>query len=140
MVSDQHWPDEVEATSNSAWCDRPSFSASTNASATPIIEIPRIMLLQILAACPAPASPQCTLLRPIRARTGSARAKASALPPAMKVRVAAVAPPTPPETGASRPARPRAAALSWAARALATSMVEQSISRAPGAAAGRISS
>src|SRR6202023_1377355 len=54
-VSDQHCPDEVEATSNSAWCDRPSFSASAKASLTAIMEIPKIMLLQIFAACPAPA-------------------------------------------------------------------------------------
>src|SRR4051794_37060824 len=58
VVSDQHCPDEVEATSNSAWCDSPSFSARVKASQTPIIEMPRIMLLQIFAACPAPASPQ----------------------------------------------------------------------------------
>ena len=51
-------PDEVDATSYSAWCESPSFSASTKASPTPIIEMPRIMLLQIFAAWPAPASPQ----------------------------------------------------------------------------------
>ena len=64
------------------------------------------MLLQILAACPAPASPQWTTRLPIWARIGSARANALAAPPAMKVRVAAFAPPTPPETGASSDASP----------------------------------
>ena len=63
--------------------------------------MPRIMLLQILAACPAPASPQWTTRLPIASRIGLALAKASWLPPAMKVSVAAFAPPTPPDTGAS---------------------------------------
>src|SRR6202048_3251232 len=101
VVSDQHWPDEVEATSNSAWCESPSFSASVNASHTAIMEMPRIMLLQIFAACPAPASPQCTTFLPIASRIGFAAAKASAAPPAMKVNGAALAPPVPPDTGAS---------------------------------------
>ena len=59
------------------------------------------MLLQIFAACPCPGPPTWTMLRPIAARTGSARAKPAAEPPAMKVRVPASAPVTPPDTGAS---------------------------------------
>ena len=55
----------------------------------------------------------------------------------MKVRVPAVAPPTPPETGASRVSMPAAAPASWARLALSTSMVEQSIASAPLRAAGR---
>src|SRR6202008_3135003 len=98
---DQHWPEEVEATSKSAWCDRPSFSASAKASPTPIMEMPRIMLLQILAACPAPAPPQCTIFLPMFSSTGLAAANALSSPPHMKVSVAALAPPVPPETGAS---------------------------------------
>lgn len=60
------------------------------------------MLLQIFAAWPAPAPPQCTAFLPITESSGSARANAASSPPAMKVRVPASAPTTPPETGASR--------------------------------------
>src|SRR3954454_2890255 len=70
---------------------------------------------------------------------GSARANASALPPAMKVSVAAFAPPTPPDTGASSAWQPRSFARAWALRALSTSMVEQSMARLPGFTAGRMS-
>ena len=74
---------------------------------------------------------------PIACRIGSAWANAPALPPAMKVSVPACAPPTPPDTGASMLAMPAAAAEACAARADATSMVEQSMNSVPGAAAGR---
>ena len=57
----------------------------------------------------------------------------------MKVSVAALAPPTPPDTGASIDGSFRAAACACALRALSTSMVEQSISSAPSRAAGTIS-
>ena len=53
----------------------------------------------------------------------------------MKVSVAATAPATPPDTGASTIARPRSAAAWHTARAVSTSMVEQSISKVPSAAA-----
>ena len=57
----------------------------------------------------------------------------------MKVSVPAVAPPTPPDTGASTISKPAflAAAATW--RALSTSMVEQSISSAPLATLGSTS-
>ena len=67
----------------------------------PIMEMPRIMLLQILAACPAPAPPQCTIFLPIFSSTGFAAANALSSPPHMKVSVAPLAPPVPPDTGAS---------------------------------------
>ena len=57
----------------------------------------------------------------------------------MKVSVAALAPPTPPDTGASRVATPFAAAIPCALRALATSMVEQSMNSVPCRAWGAIS-
>src|SRR5580700_10133285 len=53
--------------------------------------------------------------------------------------VAALAPPTPPDTGASRVATPFAAAIPCALRALATSMVEQSMNSVPWRACGAIS-
>ena len=49
----------------------------------------------------------------------------------MKVRVAPLAPPVPPETGASTEATPCFAASAWACLALSTSMVEQSMISAP---------
>ena len=63
--------------------------------------MPSIMLLQILAAWPAPASPQCTTRLPMHSRIGLALSKADLAPPVMKVSVAASAPATPPDTGAS---------------------------------------
>ncbi|OIQ69670.1 hypothetical protein GALL_487280 [mine drainage metagenome] len=92
---------------------------------------PRIMLLQILADCPAPAAPQCTAFCPITSNRGATVAKASSEPPTMKVSVPAVAPPVPPETGASSAPRPAACARSATARAESTSTVEQSHSTAP---------
>ena len=55
----------------------------------------------------------------------------------MKVSVPPVAPPTPPETGASSVSMPAAAPASCAFLALSTSMVELSMSSAPFGAAGR---
>ena len=135
-MSDQHCPDEAEATSNNACADRPSFSANTNASETAIMETPRIMLLQIFAACPAPGPPQCTICRPMACRSGCARANASSDPPTMKVSVPAAAPPVPPETGASMQGIPPASARACASLADPTSIVEQSISSVPGTRAG----
>ena len=54
----------------------------------------------------------------------------------MKVSVPACAPPVPPETGASSISWPAAAAAALTSRAVATSMVEQSMSRLPGACGG----
>ena len=56
--------------SNSFCGSRPSFSPSTNASQVPIIEIASSMLLQIFAACPAPAPPAWTMRLPIFSRIG----------------------------------------------------------------------
>ena len=64
------------------------------------------MLLQILAAWPLPDGPAWMIVRPIARRIGSARAKASASPPTMNVKVPASAPIVPPETGASSICKP----------------------------------
>ena len=93
------------------------------------------MLLQILAAWPAPLSPQCTIRLPIASSTGLAFSKASLAPPHMKVRLAASAPPTPPDTGASRESILASAASLCAVRADATSMVEESTISVPCCAA-----
>src|SRR6516162_4567880 len=97
------------------------------------------MLLQILAAWPAPAPPQCTIFLPILSSTGLAAAKDFASPPHMKVSVAPLAPPVPPDTGASTEPTPCFAASACACFALSTSMVEQSIIIAPLVMEGTIS-
>src|ERR1700748_1761738 len=54
----QQLPVAPVMTSNSDCADRPSFSASTNASPIAICSTASTMLLHTLAACPAPATPQ----------------------------------------------------------------------------------
>jgi hypothetical protein len=81
VVIDQLCPEEVETTSNIACRSRPSLSASAKASQVAIIVTPRIMLLQILAACPLPEGPQWTARAPMTSKSGSALAKASACRP-----------------------------------------------------------
>src|SRR6056297_2124858 len=139
VVIDQLCPEEVETTSNIACRSSPSLSASAKASQVTSIVAPRIMLLQIFAAWPLPGGPQWTALAPMIPNSGSALAKASSLPPAMKVSVPASAPPTPPETGASTGRSPAAMASAATARALSTSTVEQSTKAAPACIAGMMS-
>src|SRR5215472_46574 len=103
------------------------------------MEIARIMLLQILTPCPAPAAPQCTIFLPIFSSTGFAAANAFSSPPHMKVSVAPLAPPVPPETGASTEATPCFTASACASLALSTSMVEQSMISVPLVMAGTTS-
>src|SRR5882724_4190946 len=102
--------------SNNVCAGSPSRSARANASHTPIMEMPRIRLLQIFAACPLPGPPAWITALPIFSRMGRAAAKAVPLPPTMKVSVAASAPATPPDTGASSISNPAAAAAAWTAR------------------------
>ena len=99
--------------------------------------MPRIMLLQILAAWPAPASPQCTTRLPIASRIGLAALEGVlAARRTMKVSVAASAPPTPPDTGASSDGMPRRLGERVRLpRAESTSMVEESMNSVPCAAA-----
>ena len=85
------------------------------------------MLLQILAAWPAPASPAWITALPILSSSTLARANPSSDPPTMKVRVPPSAAAIPPDTGASTIVNPAAAASASTALAVATSMVEQSI-------------
>src|SRR4051794_7364532 len=97
------------------------------------------MLLQILTPCPAPAPPQWTIFLPIFSRIGFAAANDLSSPPHMKVKVAPLAPPVPPDTGASTEPTPCFAASAWACLALSTSMVEQSMISAPLAMCGMTS-
>ena len=80
----------------------PSFFASTKASQVATIVAPSSMLLQILAAWPAPrrAGVDHRLAHVLEERLGARRTPAS-VPPTMKVSVPASAAAMPPETGAS---------------------------------------
>ena len=73
----------------------------TKASAVASVMMPATMLLQILTTWPKPAPPQCTMFLPMPCSRGSAFWNVALSPPHMKVSVAASAPATPPETGAS---------------------------------------
>src|SRR5437016_1946591 len=95
------------------------------------METASTMLLQILTPCPAPAPPQCTIFLPMFVSTGFAAAKDFSSPPHMKVNVPPLAPPVPPETGASTEPMPCFAANACACLELSTSMVEQSMISAP---------
>src|SRR5216117_3194917 len=95
------------------------------------METASTMLLQILAACPAPAPPQCTIFLPMFSSTGLAAANDLSSPPHMKVNVAPLAPPVPPDTGASTESMPCLAANTCACLELSTSMVEQSMISVP---------
>ena len=89
------------------------------------------MLLQIFAAWPLPAGPAWTIVRPIAARTGWARAKTVGLAADHEGERRRLGAATPPETGASSMSNPASAAAAATARAVSTSIVEQSISSAP---------
>ncbi|MNP28641.1 hypothetical protein D3C76_1216180 [compost metagenome] len=124
----------VESTAGSS----PSFTPSASASAVPAMWMASSMLLHILAIWPAPSAPAWNRFCPMQASTDLAASKSACSPPTIKVKVPAVAPATPPETGASIKRMPREVAASPTRRAEATSMVEQSITRAPaGRAANR---
>ena len=84
----------------------PELLASTNASQVATMVAPRIMLLQIFAAWPAPSSPAWITALAIGSRNGRARSNCSSVPPTMKARVPAAAAAMPPETGASTKAKP----------------------------------
>src|SRR5688572_20119041 len=73
------------------------------------------------------------MLAPIFSSTGRARSRSFASPPTMKVSVPAMAPPVPPETGASIMAMPLAAAASATLREVAAAMVLLSMTSVPAA-------
>ena len=96
------------------------------------------MLLQIFAAWPMPSPPQCTTRAPMISSRGRTRSKTSSGAPTMNASVPAVAPTTPPETGASAAVNPFSRARAAASCASEMLMVEQSRNVAPaGAAASR---
>eukprot|EP00834_Sanchytrium_tribonematis_P007889 NODE_796_length_3843_cov_1.418269.p4 type:complete len:167 gc:universal NODE_796_length_3843_cov_1.418269:1788-1288(-) len=86
----------------------PNFLPSSRVSLTATIVVPKSMLLHTFATDPRPASPQCIMFFPIVNKIGLASdSNISALPPTIKVRDAASAPPTPPDTGASNDFPPK---------------------------------
>ena len=115
----------------------PNLSAMAKASHTPSMETPSTMLLQILAAWPAPASPAWITALAMGDSACSTRLKHALLAADHEGKRCRPPPPAmPPDTGASAKAKPEASAWAPTSRALSTSMVEQSISRAPGRASG----
>ncbi len=90
--------------------------------------------LQALATCPAPASPMRVMDLPMASNSGSTRAQASASPPTMMVSVPAIAPGSPPDTGASSATMPRSARRAAMDCAAAGAMVLMSMWMWPAAA------
>jgi hypothetical protein len=71
------------------------------------------------------------MVLPIASMSGRPRRNAASLPPTMKVSVAACAPATPPETGASSIDSALASAAAATTRAVSTSIVDESTSSVP---------
>src|SRR6266850_3813189 len=109
----------------------PSDAPRLMASAVPIMEIPSSRLLQILATCPVPEPPQCTMFLPMWARIGRMRSNNESSAPTMKVKLPLSAPPVPPDTGASAIGLPRSAVAAATSRAVCGSMVLESMSGRP---------
>src|SRR5271155_5711047 len=110
---------------------RASSSASASAAA---LAAPRALLMS-LSISPWPSSPTCTISLPMASRSGFARAKSSALPPAMIVRVPSSARGEEPVTGASSMLTARSPSAAPIRRVSAGEMVEQSTHRSPERAA-----
>ncbi len=91
--------------------------------------------LQTFATWPAPDGPTWTIVLPRAWRTGSARSKSASVPPTMIDRVPAIAPLSPPLTGASSIAAPAAAARAAISRATRGEMELMSMASQPGRAA-----
>ena len=80
----------------------PFFAANNSASATAWIFRATMIWFATLAVWPSPLPPTRVMFLPMFWNSGRARAKAWASPPTMMLRVAALAPTSPPDTGASR--------------------------------------
>src|SRR5258708_4538100 len=96
---------------------------------------PEHMLLTSLIAWPAPTGPAWKMFLPMRASTGRARSSSAGSPPTMIASVPSVAPRTPPETGASMRAEPRAATSAASSRVTGGSAEVISSRRLPGRSA-----
>ena len=90
--------------------------------------------LTILVCWPAPAGPCRTMVLPRHSNSGRTRSNTAGSPPTMIDSRASRAPTSPPDTGASRLATPRARAAASISRASEGSLVVMSTSTAPAAA------
>ena len=86
----------------------PALLAKTSASLTAAMFSATMIWLATLVVCPSPLPPTCVMFLPISCRSGSILAKVASVPPTMMVSEAALAPTSPPLTGASRYSQPRA--------------------------------
>ena len=80
----------------------PAFEANSRASPTASIVNATMIWLATLVVWPAPMSPTNVMFLPISSNSGLTRSKALSVPPTMIVSEAALAPTSPPDTGASR--------------------------------------
>ncbi|RMS66728.1 hypothetical protein ALP65_04559 [Pseudomonas aeruginosa] len=80
----------------------PLRAANSRASATAWMFSATMIWLATLAVWPSPLPPTRVMFLPIAWNSGRARSKVFGQPPTMMLRVAALAPTSPPETGASR--------------------------------------
>jgi hypothetical protein len=80
----------------------PALLANTSASPTAAMFSATMIWLATLVVWPSPLPPTRVMFLPISSNSGLTRAKAASLPPTMMVRLAALAPTSPPDTGASR--------------------------------------
>ncbi|MDT4810267.1 hypothetical protein FQZ97_431760 [compost metagenome] len=79
----------------------PAFEANTRASLTAAMFSATMIWLATLQTWPSPAPPTSVTFLPILSSSGFTRPKVPSSPPHMIVRLAALAPTSPPETGAS---------------------------------------
>ncbi len=80
----------------------PALEANSSPSATASMVNATMIWLATLVVCPSPLPPISVTFLPISPRIGRTLAKAASGPPTMMVRLAALAPTSPPDTGASR--------------------------------------
>ena len=80
----------------------PALEANTSASPTAAMLSATMIWLATLQTWPSPTLPTSVMFLPIFSNSGLARSKAASGPPTMIVSDAALAPTSPPETGASR--------------------------------------
>ena len=87
----------------------PALLVSTSASASPLMLAATQIWLASFVKPPAPTSPHNTADAPVASNIGAARSNAAWVPPTMMASVPAIAPGSPPDTGASRKSMPASA-------------------------------
>ena len=113
----------------------PALAARTSASETASMTTATTTWLQTLATWPAPEGPTWTIVFPSAWSTGCARSKAASLPPTMIESVPAIAPLSPPLTGASSISAPAPSASAASSRATRGAIELMSMASQPGRAA-----